>query len=57
MHLEPSTAKLPEPAIALDRTPLSAREAAPVLDALARLLARHVVAEITAKSDSLEPSS
>ena len=53
---EASTTKLPEPAIAPDQVGLLVPEAAPVLDAMARLLARQVVAEIATKSASQEPS-
>ena len=53
---EASTTKLPEPAIAPDQVGLLAPEAAPILDAMARLLARQVVAEIATKSASQEPS-
>jgi hypothetical protein len=53
---EASTTKLPEPAIAPDRVAMLVPEAAPVLDAMARLLARQVVAEIATKSASQEPS-
>lgn len=57
MQARPLNATPAEPAIAPVEVSLSMSQAAPVLDALARLLARHVIAEITTKSPSQEPLS
>ena len=55
MQARPINASPADPAIAPDEVPLSVLLAEPVLDALARLLARHVISEITTKSPSQEP--
>ncbi len=55
MQAEIINATPTEPALAPGGVPLSVLQAVPVLDALARLLARHVISEITTKPVSQEP--
>ncbi len=55
MQAENIIATSSEPATTSDVVTSAGLQAEPILDALARLLARHVIAEITAKSPSQEP--
>jgi hypothetical protein len=55
MQAEPITATTTEPATTPNVVPSSVLLAEPVLDAIVRLLAKHVITEITTKSVSQEP--